>query len=258
LSTPRAAFDANADAYDGQFTATVIGRMMRRAVWARCAARFSTGARVLEMNCGTGEDAAWLADRGIHVLATDASAAMLRVAQDKAAIRRSGRMRLRQLAWEQLEGLEETGFDGALSNFGGLNCIEDLGAAARALAKKLRPGGTALLCIMGPTVPWEWFWYLARGQTSKAFRRLRRGGTMWSGITIHYPTIRAARRSFAPEFKMLRVSAIGALIPPPYTESRFGRHAQALATLDWVERRLESLWPLPQLADHYLLELVRS
>ena len=51
-------------------------------------------------------------------------------------------------------------FDGALSNFGGLNCVDDLGV------RRLRPGlggaarGVALLCVMGPVVPWEWGWFL--------------------------------------------------------------------------------------------------
>ena len=47
--------------YDSLFTATIIGALMRKAVWARCAARFQPGQKVLEMNCGTGEDALWLA-----------------------------------------------------------------------------------------------------------------------------------------------------------------------------------------------------
>ena len=58
---------------------------MRRAVWARCAARFAPGSRVLEMNCGTGEDALWLVHRGVQVFATDVSPAMLQVAQSKLA-----------------------------------------------------------------------------------------------------------------------------------------------------------------------------
>ena len=111
--------------------------MMRRAVWARCAARFASGARVLEMNCGTGEDALWLAHRGVQVLATDASPAMLRVAESKlAASPGSAPAQLARLAWEELGTFEAGPFDGVLSNFGGLNCVGDLRAAACALAAK--------------------------------------------------------------------------------------------------------------------------
>ncbi len=210
------------------------------------------------MNCGTGEDALWLAHRGIRVFATDVSPAMLQLAQDKLAASPGGApARFRRLAWEELETLDEGPFDGALSNFGGLNCVRDLRRAARALGARLRPGATAILCIMGPVVPWEWAWFLAQGSPRKAFRRLRRDGAQWSGIAVHYPSIAETRRAFAPEFRAVRVAAIGAVLPPPYTEKRLGRYPRLLTALDRVERRFETLWPLPRLADHYLIELER-
>jgi SAM-dependent methyltransferase len=247
-----------ADGYDSRFTRTTIGTLMRNAVWNRCAQRFAPGSRVLELNCGTGEDALWLARRGVQVLATDASHAMLQVAQKKLTDTvASGSVRFQQLTWEVLDTLEENSFDGALSNFGGLNCVGDLRTAARALAGKLRPGATAILCVMGPVVPWEWVWFLGSGDPRRAFRRLRRGGALWSGMAIRYPSSAQTARAFAPEFRVLRVSAVGALLPPPYTEKRLGRYPRMIAALDRLERRFETVWPLPLLADHYLLELER-
>jgi SAM-dependent methyltransferase len=258
VSSPNSAFDAMADSYDRQFTRTTIGAMMRRAVWARCAARFASGSRVLEMNCGTGEDALWLVQHGIEVLATDVSPAMLRAAENKLTTSSGpAHARFQRLAWEELETFDEGPFDGVLSNFGGLNCVSDLRGSARALAAKLRPGAPAILCIMGPSVPWEWAWFLAQGNPAAAFRRLRRNGARWSGITVQYPSITKSHRAFAPEFRLLRVSAIGALLPPPYTEAQMVRFPRVVAALDRIERRFETLWPLPTLADHYLLELER-
>jgi SAM-dependent methyltransferase len=244
--------------YDREFTATLIGTLMRKAVWARCAARFRAGQMVLEMNCGTGEDALWLAARGTQVLATDVSSAMIEVARRKLSARSDGLpVRFELLAWEGLADFAEGPFDGMLSNFGGLNCVSDLRSAARGVSVKVRKGGVLVLCIMGPTVPWEWLWFLAQGRPGKGLRRLRKGGSDWSGIRVHYPSIGAARDAFAPEFRTLRVSALGALLPPPYTERAFGRFAGVLAGLDRVERSLETIWPLPWLADHYILELER-
>jgi hypothetical protein len=110
---------------------------------------------------------------------------------------------------------------------------------------------------MGPVVPWEWVWFALRGEPAKAVRRLRRGGTEWSGIPIRYPSIRQVRRAFSPDFRTLRVSALGALLPPPYTERLLGKFPRMIRALDAIERRFESVWPLPHLADHYLLELER-
>jgi ubiquinone/menaquinone biosynthesis C-methylase UbiE len=251
------AFDARAQAYDGQFTRTRIGMAMRRVVWARCAARFRPGLRILEMNCGTGEDARWLAAQGMQVLATDISAGMVEVARRKlAGLPENAAVEFRVLAWERLAWLDGQPFDGMLSNFGGLNCVADLHGAAGALAGVLRPGAVAILCIMGPHVPWEWLWFLARGRPTSAFRRLRRHSE-WSGITLHYPSITTTVAAFAPRFRLLRAAAIGALLPPPYTEGALGRYPRLLTALERLERRLEMQWPLPQLADHYLLELER-
>jgi SAM-dependent methyltransferase len=230
---------------------------MRSAVWARCAARFRPGFRILEMNCGTGEDARWLALHGMQVLATDISPRMLEVSRSKlASLPEDQAVELLPLAWEQLGSLQAKPFDGMLSNFGGLNCVPDLHGAAINLAGRLRPGAIAILCIMGPHVPWEWLWFLARGRPGSAFRRLRRSRE-WSGIALHYPSIATTVKAFAPDFRLLRAGAIGALLPPPYTESTLGRYPRVLAALEQLERRWEDRWPLPQLADHYLLELER-
>jgi len=254
-----AVFDALAADYDRAFTATPIGRRMREAVWRRCEARFAPGSQILEMNCGTGEDAVHLARRGMRVWASDIAPSMVALASAKVA--REGlteRAVVSQLAWEQLDTLEREGFDGALSNFGGLNCLTQIDAVRRPLAQRLRPGAYALLCVMGPCVPWEWLWYLVHGAPGKAFRRLRHDGADWSGTRIRYPSIRSLTRALAPEFQVRRVAAIGALLPPPYTGPWAERHPRLLAWLDRCERRLEALPPLPWLADHYLLEAERS
>src|SRR5690242_10854701 len=91
MSTPAASitpsaspFDAMAADYDARFTQSRIGTLMRQAVWRRLDARFQPGDRILELNCGTGEDALHLAQRSIHVLATDLSATMVQAARAKA------------------------------------------------------------------------------------------------------------------------------------------------------------------------------
>ncbi|HZP81309.1 MAG TPA: methyltransferase domain-containing protein [Chthonomonadaceae bacterium] len=259
LSPPASPFDAMAAGYDDSFTHSRIGTLMRQAVWRRLEARFQPGDRLLELNCGTGEDAVHLARRGIYVLATDISPAMVQITREKAE--RAG---LSDRIEARVMRIEEVGppplwraFDGVLSNFGGLNCVEDMGQVAEGLAACLQPGGIAMLCIMGPLCPWEWGWYLAKRQPGKALRRLKPGGAAWRGLTIRYPSIRAMRRAFAPSFRLLRANAVGAFVPPSYAETWAARHERLLARLNAWERRMETLPPLPWLADHCLLEFAR-
>lgn len=254
-STP---FDLLAIEYDAQFTQSAVGTAMRRAVWRRMDARFSPGQRVLDLACGTGEDAVHLGRRGVRVIAMDASAAMVDAARRKVAgARLEAEVEVRQLSIEKLDRLDGLHFDGAVSNFGAFNCLTDLATVSRALAARLTPGAVVLVCVMGPLVPWEWLWFLARGDPGKAFRRLRPGGLRWRGLTIRYPSIRRLRREFASAFRLLRTSAVGALLPPSYAEPWATRHPWLLERLDGLERRLETLPPLPWLADHYLAEFVR-
>ncbi|MGH2544698.1 MAG: class I SAM-dependent methyltransferase, partial [Ardenticatenaceae bacterium] len=77
-------FDEAAAAYDTDFTHRQLGRWLREMVWERLDATFQPGDHVLELGCGTGEDAVWLARRGIRVTATDASAGMIEQARRKA------------------------------------------------------------------------------------------------------------------------------------------------------------------------------
>ncbi len=243
-------FDGLAAAYDDTFTDSSIGSTMRNAVWRRMAELWPSGSRVVELNCGTGVDAAWLQHRGVHVVATDAAAEMVAVARARG-------VDARQLRAEAVAELAPAGpFDGALSNFGGLNCVGDLDAVVDGLATCVRRGGTVLVCVMGPVVPWEWVWYLLHGRPRTAFRRLARV-TMWRGMQIRYPSMRAMRRRLAPSFEVGRVWALGALIPPSYAEPWARRHPRTLASLARIERRIER-WPgVAQLADHYVLEVTR-
>jgi ubiquinone/menaquinone biosynthesis C-methylase UbiE len=251
-------FDDMAADYDDDFSRSKIGKLMRRRVWTRLDSCFAPGQRVLEVNCGTGEDAIYLGNRGIDVVATDLSAEMVSVTREKVKTAKlEGRIRVAQVGLESLHDLSDQVFDGVLSNFGGLNCVANRKAVSTSLAACVRPGGTVLLCVMGPVVPWEWVWFLAHGKPGEAFRRLKRGGADWQGLKIHYPTISTLRREFSPQFRFSRVAAIGALLPPPYTEHWTERKSGWLERLNKWESKIETFPPMPSLADHYLLELIR-
>jgi SAM-dependent methyltransferase len=259
-----APFDHIAETYDEVFTDSPIGRAQRAAVWRALDCRFRPGQHILELNCGTGLDAAHLVERGVKVLACDAAPRMIEVAKRRRNAMGPGTSAdLRVLATERIAELEGEGlFDGAFSNFGGLNCVEDLGAVARNLGRLLRPGATALLCMMGRSAAWEIAWYLGQGKPRKALRRFQRGGAIGrlaEGVTVqvYYPSVRGMARIFAPDFKLVRLKGIGITVPPSYMSKLAQRFPRVLHALAQVDSRVSGLPVLRSLADHILLEFQR-
>jgi ubiquinone/menaquinone biosynthesis C-methylase UbiE len=262
LSAAATAFDRVANSYDELFTHTAIGRAQRRQVWSRLLAAFPVGSRVLELNCGTGEDARFLANRGRPVLACDASAAMIEVAKRRTQ-HEIGHVNLTflRIANEELDSLPiEQAFDGAFSNFSGMNCVSDLRSVARNLAKLVKPGGRVLLCVWSSLCLAEIIWYFAHVQAKKAVRRFSRQATAKLGdavISVFYPSIREMRQAFSPWFALSSRRAVGLFVPPSYVEQLIGRRHKLLARLDQLDRLCAGWSILRDVGDHVLLEFVR-
>jgi ubiquinone/menaquinone biosynthesis C-methylase UbiE len=254
------AFDAVARSYDDDFTRSRLGRDYRNMVWTELEQVFCSGDRVLELGCGTGEDTVWLARRGIRVLATDISSAMLEVTRDKARIAGvDSRVETRQLELARFSGDEarfDRPFDGALSNFGPLNCVPDRTGVARALASLVRPGGVVVTVLMGPVCPWEIAWHLAHGKLHTAFRRFRSGASAQVGrdgsVAVWYPTPRRVRHEFAPGFRLRRTAAIGCFLPPPYLGDLVQTRPGLIRRLARLESRWRRSFPFTWLGDHFL------
>lgn len=67
----REAFDRHAEVYDERFSRVALAQEIRADVWRIADAVFSPGARLLDLGCGTGEDAIHFAQNGCRVTAID-------------------------------------------------------------------------------------------------------------------------------------------------------------------------------------------
>ncbi len=257
-----AAFDTLADQYDSLFTFSTVGRTQREVVWERATAVFPAGYHVLELNCGTGEDAMFLARRGVRVTACDASGKMIEYAERRKAVEAPAALiDFRRLATENLDELPaQPLFDGVFSNFSGLNCVADLRAVSSKLAMRLHPGATLLLCLSTRFCLWEMLHYAAKGDFRKAFRRCR-GVSPASldghSFSVYYPTVRSLQQSFGPEFRLRSVTGVGIAVPPSYLERWITRYPRLLAVMKRFDEVVRNLPIFRNIGDHMLLFMER-
>ncbi|HEX6738853.1 MAG TPA: class I SAM-dependent methyltransferase [Vicinamibacteria bacterium] len=248
------AFDRVAAAYDDHFGRNPVGLLFRRVVQERLGALYPPGSRVLDLGCGTGEDALFLAERGVNVHAIDVSAAMAERARAKAEAQGlEARVHVERRGLEDLASLAGP-FDGAYSNFGALNCV-DLEALGGRLAGLLRPGAPVVLSFMGR---WPLPAVLERALTARGEARGRTpahvGGV---ALAVRHPGLAEARRQLGPAFEWSGAFALGVLVPGPEHGPWATRHPLAFGVLAAGERLVRG-WPLLRgLGDHLVLEGAR-
>jgi ubiquinone/menaquinone biosynthesis C-methylase UbiE len=242
-----AAFDQIASEYDRVWTRSPVGRLQREGVWRHIGTLFHPGQSILDLGCGTGEDALRLMHAGLRVRAIDASAEMVSIARDRG-------VNALTLPIENC-GLLDESFDAVLSNFGALNCVEDIESLRQPLADLVRPGGYLAICVIGRFCAWEAAWALAHRQLAKAFRRWHKSVMSSLGARVFYPSKHRLEAALHPQFTLVNWSGIGLCVPPSYVT---GLSNDLLQKLDFFDRHVAH-WPLLRgLSDHRLLVFRRN
>ena len=266
LADTQRAFDGVAAGYHQSNEENGTLREMRARVRQTLAACAPAGSHVLDLGCGPGSDAAWLAVNGYRVTAIDWSQAMAEEACRRMVVSGvAGQVDVYNLGIHEIDRVAPAGalFDAALSNFGPLNCVIDLPAAARQIADRLTPGGVLVASVIGRVCPWEIALYAARGNVRRAAVRFRRGlvpvpldgRTVWT----RYFTPREFEAIFAAA-GLTRVSlrALGLFAPPPYLDAFADRHPALVAGLQRLDDRCGG-WPgLRAWGDHFLVVLRKA
>ena len=259
-------FDAMAATYDAAFTNSVIGKMQRERVWtflAKILARRKSFLKILELNCGTGEDAILFAEMGHKVTATDASANMISKAKEKLGHHFSKvDVEFSVCSFDQVttKFLHEK-FDLVFSNFGGLNCIDasDLKKLSDNLMLITEPAADLFFVIMGSCCVQEIFAYFKKGQLKTATRRWHTASFKVGEVSmpVHYYSPGKTKNIFADNFLFQEQHPIGLFIPPSYLEDKYTNKVNKLQRLN----RLEEKWDHPMLAnfaDHYSIHLKKK
>jgi ubiquinone/menaquinone biosynthesis C-methylase UbiE len=241
VSSVRQAFDRHASVYDQVFSNT----QLRSEVWAIADSVFSPGMHLLDLGCGTGEDAIHFAQRGLTVTAVDTSHEMI------AQLRRKAGSAIHCEEADMRDFVRRAGrFDAVFSNFGALNCVPDLKWLQRI---ELTPGSHLVLTMMGRFYPLESAIFLLKGKPRLAFRRLGRScEASVEGIRfkVYYHRVRSIQRALGSRFELRNVQGLRAFLPVPGFEhlERF----RAFKVLEPVDRWFCANRLTAACADHFV------
>jgi ubiquinone/menaquinone biosynthesis C-methylase UbiE len=257
-----ALFDSIAQQYDGIFTNSIIGKLQRNRVrnyldsWLP-----KHSLNILELNCGTGEDAIWFAKRGHNVLATDISEQMISITQNKIANSNLDQnIRTQKLDIYSIDRLlTSIKFDLVFSNFGGLNCLSgnEINSVSNKIKKLLNPDGKFIAVVMSDFCLIESIYFLFKLRLSDIFRRKKNQQVDINGSSVltYYYHPKRFHKFFIEDFVINKTIAIGLFIPPSYLNNYFSRKNKILKTLNTLENIFGDNSVTASMSDHFLIDL---
>lgn len=251
------AFDMQAGVFDKIYGDDPAIVYKRNRVRTHLLKELKPGARILELNCGTGEDAVYLSKKGFTVHATDISGKMLAKAVDKFRSNDNlNKLSFENCSFTSLSGLSNKGpFDHIFSNFGGLNCTADLDQVLASLSPLLKDNGKLTLTIISGFCLWETL-LIFKGKWKTAFRRFRKGGASAHVEGHHfncsYYTPRYIKRHLEG-FTITKIEGLCIFIPPSYIQGFHINYPLASKVLMWIEDKLKSKWPWNRIGDYFIL-----
>lgn len=254
-------FDVSAKNYDKVFTFTNIGKAQRKQVHKFINKTICQNKKlsILELNCGTGEDAIYFSKKGHKVLATDISEEMIKVAKSK----NNNICFLQQDINTITSKIFTEKFDLIFSNFGGLNCLSNsqFELFLQKSVTLLKPNGKLIMVVMPKHCLWEFIYFSIKGKFKKANRRNTNSVVIANvngeKVSTWYHNPKEIVSLTEKLYVLDMIKPIGISIPPSYLESSFLSKKPFINILTTIEKLLSNkFWA--KYADHYLIEFTKS
>lgn len=263
LTHTKQSFNKIAGEYDLRDNANPILQWMRGVVHKVYLQHLSKNAKVLELNAGTGVDAIFLAQKGMSVFATDISDNMIMKAMSNVKAQMpNADIKFEVLGFNEIDRLNDSGFDAVVSNFGGLNCIDDFTKLSTDLAAKLKQGGKFIAVVMNRICPWEIFYYCVRFDLKNAFRRFKKEGVMaelnGEKVLTYYFSPRQFAEQFNENFTLEKVYTLGYYTPPPYLAGVYNKLKPIVKIFMNVDEIIKGLPFFRSFGDHYIVVMRKT
>lgn len=136
------AFSRQSENFDDYEERNKILKWMRSITQRHLFRHLKKGDVILELNAGTGIDAVYLGNMGFRIHCIDIAEGMIKKLGDKIdRLRLNKLVSYQVLSFTDLDRLENRSFDYIFSNFGGVNCADDLSLIFSQFREILKPGG---------------------------------------------------------------------------------------------------------------------
>ena len=259
IETAEHAFDRQSSIFDKIYTENEIIKYKRFRTRNALEKHLKPASLILELNAGTGEDAIYFAQKGHSIHATDISEKMQEILRKK--VKEQGlvsKISIETCSFDDLSNLKSTlRFDAIFSNFGGLNCTENLEKVLASFSELLNPDGIITLVIMPKFCLWETLLAL-RGNFKLAFRRF----FSKNGAKAHIEGVHFLCYYYQPkfvievlkkDFELLNFEGLCTLVPPSYFENFPKNYPKIYHFLQRSEHHLKSTFPFNIWGDYYII-----
>jgi len=230
---------------------------MRKQVMKHAIKFLRPNDKILELNSGTGIDAKFFASRGHSVHCTDLSDGMIEQMKTKFSSEGySKRITVQQCSFTELDQIGDKKFDFIFSNFGGLNCVQDLRQVTKFFPQLLNERGRVCLVILPPVCPWEII-QLFRGKFSLAFRRFHKEGVLANveGIKFktYYFSAKDVIKALGEEYRILKVESLALFTPIPQMDKIPKKFPKITKVLNRIDEKISSFYPFNRVGDHIIV-----
>lgn len=256
------AFGEQAAVFDSIYSNDPAIAYKRKRVREHLLSRLHPSSWILELNCGTGEDARFLAEKGFRVHATDVSENMMVVAKEKLAVNGlCDRVSFEKCSFNKLEELMTKGpFDHIFSNFGGLNCTTRLDLVLESFEGLLKKDGQVTLVIISKFSIWETLLFFI-GKWKTAFRRFRKKGSLArvEGHEFHCTYYAPSYvKKHLKNFTITGIEGLCIFVPPSYIQHFSIKYPLMNRFLSFLESLLKCHWPWNRWGDYFIITAIKN
>jgi ubiquinone/menaquinone biosynthesis C-methylase UbiE len=255
------AFDRVAGIFDSNLENATTARLRMR-LYSVIESLIQPGSSVLDVSCGTGIDALYLAKQGYRLCGIDISKKMITASRLKFEHAGIENVKFVVASYDRLSPKTIPLADLVFSNFGGMNCTPDLASAAEAIAGVTKPGGYFIGVIMPTFSLWEALSYAARLQWRQMLRRIHdhapATGFDGTSFPVYYYSPGTATAAFSSHFERRQLIGLSIISPSPQSTRFVQRHPMLANSLIAIDGIIETFPLLRSIGDHYLIVLQRK